>query len=128
MNFLSRIRNEAYALLRIVSGLLFLCHGSQKLLSWPLPMREGTPEWIVYGAGSIELFGGLLVMIGLFTRPAAFIASGCMAVAYWLAHAPRDLLPLINGGELAALYCFVFLFIATEGAGRWSVDAARGRQ
>lgn len=122
LGFLERFEAQAYALLRVVTGLLFLWHGTQKLFGFPAAAREGTPEWITYGAGSIELLGGVLVMIGLFTRPAAFICSGTMAVAYWLAHGMRDLFPLNNGGELAALYCFVFLFIACRGAGIWGVD------
>lgn len=122
MGFLERFESQAYALMRIVAGFLFLWHGSQKLFGFPAPAREGTPEWITYGAGSIELIGGVLIMIGLLTRPAAFIASGTMAAAYWLAHGPNALFPLNNGGELAALYCFVFLFIACRGGGIWSVD------
>lgn len=122
LGFLGRYEDHSYALLRIVTGLLFLWHGTQKLMGFPAPAREGTPEWITYGAGSIELVGGVLVMIGLLTRPAAFICSGTMAAAYWMAHGTRDLFPLNNGGELAALYCFAFLFIACRGGGRWSVD------
>lgn len=125
MGFLARFENLAYALLRIVTGFLFLWHGTQKLVGWPAPQRAGTPEWITWGAGSIELVAGALVMIGLFTRPAAFLASGTMAVAYWLAHGTRDLFPINNGGELAALYCFVFLYIATRGGGAWSLDGRR---
>jgi putative oxidoreductase len=122
MGFLAKGEPLAYALLRIVTGLLFLWHGTQKLLGFPAAARSGTPDWIIYGAGSIELIGGVLVMIGLFTRPAAFISSGTMAVAYWLAHGTRDPFPLVNGGELAALYCFVFLFIACRGPGILSLD------
>lgn len=125
LGFLSRFEGQSYALLRIVTGLLFLWHGTQKLLGFPAPAREGTPDWITYGAGGIELIGGALVMIGLLTRPAAFICSGTMAVAYWLVHGMRDLFPMNNGGELAALYCFAFLFIACRGAGMWSVDGNR---
>jgi putative oxidoreductase len=122
MGFLAKYEAYTYALLRIVTGLLFLWHGTQKLFGFPLPAREGTPDWITYGAGSIELIGGVLVMIGLATRPAAFISSGTMAVAYWLAHGMRDVFPLVNAGELAALYCFVFLYIACRGPGIWSLD------
>jgi len=122
MGFLAKYQEHSYALLRIVTGLLFLWHGTQKLFGFPAPAREGTPEWITYGAGSIELIAGVLVMIGLFTRPAAFISSGTMAVAYWLAHGMQDVFPLVNRGELAALYCFVFLFIACRGPGIWSFD------
>jgi len=125
LGFLDRFEGQAYALMRIVAGFLFLCHGAQKLFGFPAAAREGTPAWITYGAGPIEFFGGLLILIGLFTRPAAFLTSGCMAVAYWLAHGSQALFPLNNGGELAALYCFVFLFIACRGAGMWSVDGLR---
>jgi len=85
------------------------------------------PAFIIYIAGPIELIGGVFVTIGLLTRWAAFLCSGLMAVAYWLGHGTKELLPLLNGGELAALYCFVFLFIAANGAGIWSVDVARDK-
>ena len=120
--FLSRYEDYAYALLRIITGAMFLCHGAQKLFGWPSPAREGTPDWLTYIGGPIELIGGALVMIGLFTRPAAFICSGMMAVAYWYAHGMRAFLPINNGGELAALYCFLFLFIACRGGGLWAMD------
>jgi len=122
LGFLSRYEDYAYALLRIVTGFMFLCHGAQKLFGVPAAAREGTPDWITYGAGPIELLGGILVMIGLFTRPAAFVCSGTMAAAYWFAHGMAAAFPLNNGGELAALYCFVFLLIACRGAGIWSID------
>lgn len=112
---------QAYAAVRIVTGLLFIFHGSQKLLNFP---KEFTYDLnpLMMAAGGIELVGGLLVMIGLFTRPAAFICSGTMAVAYWMAHGMKDVFPMLNGGELAAIYCFVFLFIAAKGPGIWSLD------
>src|SRR5262249_58291452 len=116
---------QTYVVFRIVVGFLFLCHGMQKLFGFPGTMPPGAPAFIVYIGGSIELIGGILVMIGLFTRWAAFISSGEMAVAYWMAHGPRALLPIVNQGELAVVYCFAFLFIAARGAGIWSVDAAR---
>ena len=94
----------------------------QKLFGFPEPMPEGVPAFIVWTAGPLELFGGLLVMIGLFTRPVAFVLSGLMAFAYWLAHGTKALLPSVNGGELAAIYCFVFLFMSARGSGIWSVD------
>jgi putative oxidoreductase len=122
---LDRFGKETVALLRIVAGLLFLCHGTQKLLGFPVPLPGEAPAVVVWVAGSIELVGGLLVMIGLYTKPAAFLCSGLMAFAYWLAHGTHALLPLENGGELAALYCFVFLFLAAHGSGAWSVDASR---
>ena len=125
--FMRKYEGETYALMRIVAGFLFLWHGTQKLLGFP-PPREGVeiPAFVLYVAGPIELIGGLLVMIGLYTRWAAFLCSGLMAFAYWLAHGTKALLPVLNQGELAALYCFVFLFIAARGAGRWSVDGSRG--
>jgi putative oxidoreductase len=122
---IGRFSPQAFALLRIVSGLLFVCHGAQKLLGWP-PMEGGggghlPPLMIV--AGIIELVGGLMIAIGLLTGFAAFIASGEMAVAYFVVHAARGgPIPLVNKGELAVLYCFVFLYIAAHGAGIWSID------
>jgi len=125
-NFLSSYDGQGYALMRIVVGFLFLWHGAQKLLGFPPGMPDGVPAFITYVAGPIELVGGVLVMIGLFTRGAAFLASGLMAAAYWMAHGTKALLPIQNGGEPAVLYCFVFLYIATRGSGIWSVDGARG--
>jgi putative oxidoreductase len=124
--FLSGYSSQSYALMRIVAGFLFLWHGSQKLLGFPPGMPDGVPAFITWVAGPIELVGGVLIAIGLFTREAAFLASGLMAAAYWMAHGTKALLPIQNGGETAALYCFVFLFIAAHGSGIWSVDAARG--
>ena len=117
---------QTYALMRIVAGFLFLWHGTQKLFGFPTPMPMEAPAFIIYIAGPIELIGGVLVMIGLFTRWAAFFCSGLMAAAYWMAHGTKALFPLVNGGELAALYCFVFLFISAHGSGIWSVDDAIG--
>jgi putative oxidoreductase len=122
---MSKYNNHCYALMRMVVGFLFLWHGVQKLLAFPVAMPPGVPAYITYIAGPIELFGGILVMIGLFTHWAAFLASGLMAFAYWIGHGTKALLPLLNNGELAALYCFVFLFIASQGGGIWSVDGAR---
>lgn len=116
---------QTYAVMRIVTGFLFLWHGSQKLLGFPGGVPEGAPAFVLYIAGPIELIGGLLVMIGLFTSWAAFLCSGVMAAAYWMAHGTQALLPVMNKGELAALYCFVFLYISARGAGIWSVDAGR---
>ena len=121
---LDRFGKETHASLRIVAGLLFLWHGTQKLFGFPAPPPEA-PAFVIYVAGSIELAGGTLVMLGLFTRQAAFMCSGLMAAAYWMAHGTNDLFPLNNHGELAVLYCFVFLFLAAHGSGIWSVDAAR---
>ncbi len=120
--FMKGFQSQAYALLRIIAGLLFLCHGASKLFGFPVPPPAAAPAFIQYTAGPIELIGGALVMIGLMTRWSAFICSGMMAVAYWIAHGTKALLPIQNGGELAAVYCFVFLYIAASGAGIWSVD------
>jgi len=125
MNFMRGFEGQTYALLRIVTGFLFFWHGIQKLFGYPPDERlAGAPAFIIWTAGPIELICGTLVMIGLFTRPAAFLASGLMAFAYWMAHGPRHLLPIVNQGELAVIYCFVFLFISARGAGIWSVDGA----
>lgn len=124
-SFMRPYEAHTYALMRIVTGLLFLWHGSQKLLGFPVEAREA-PAYITYVAGPIELVGGVLVMIGLFTRWSAFLCSGLMAAAYWMAHGTQALFPIENRGELAVLYCFVFLFIAAKGGGLWSVDGARG--
>ncbi len=121
MNFLDKYQEETYALLRIVSGFLFIWHGTQKLINFPAEFPYPLNP-LMYAAGSIEMIGGALVMIGLFTRPAAFICSGTMAVAYWMAHGMNHLFPILNGGELAALFCFAFLFIAARGPGIWSLD------
>lgn len=126
--FMSFFSSQGYALMRIVVGFLFLWHGSQKLFDFPAGMPGGVPAFITYVAGPIELIGGALVMIGLFTHWAAFITSGQMAVAYWMVHGTKALLPLQNKGELAVLYCFVFLFISTQGGGIWSIDALINRR
>ena len=118
---------QAYALMRIVTGFLFLWHGAQKLLSVPMPPPPQLPSFVIAIAGPIELIGGALVMIGLFAGPAAFLSSGLMAFAYWMVHGTKAMLPIQNMGELAALFCFVFLYISTKGSGIWSVDAARGK-
>ena len=123
--FMRPFESQAYAAFRIVVGLLFLWHGSQKLFGFPEAMPARAPAFIVYIAGPIELFGGVLVMIGLLTSWAAFVCSGLMAAAYWMAHGLNAPLPIQNQGELAALYCFAFLFISARGAGIWSVDGSR---
>jgi putative oxidoreductase len=125
MTFLRAYEPQTYALMRIVTGFLFLWHGMQKLFGFPGEMPPGVPAFIIWTAGPIELIGGILVMIGLFTRPAAFLSSGLMAFAYWLGHGTKALLPSQNQGELAAFYCFVFLYIAARGAGIWSVEGSR---
>jgi putative oxidoreductase len=123
--FLGRYSTYIYALLRIVVGFLFMWHGTQKLLGFPAS-QGGAGELTAQVAisGAIELIGGFLIMIGLFTSIAAFIASGLMAAAYFIAHFSFGaFLPIVNRGELAVLYCFVFLYIASRGSGVWSVES-----
>jgi putative oxidoreductase len=129
MPFIStRFAPYAYALMRIIVGLLFAVHGSQKLLNFPPSGHPGPPPWsLLWVAGVIELAGGLLVAVGLLAPIAAFICSGEMAVAYFMVHAPGGFWPVINKGELAVVYCFVFLFIAAYGSGVWSLDSAFSR-
>jgi len=118
------------SVLRIVAALLFLQHGLAKLLGFPHVAAFDNLKLIsLLGlAGIIEIVGSVLVLLGLFTRAAAFILSGEMAVAYFMSHAPRGFFPILNGGELAILFCFVFLYLAVAGGGPWSVDAARGEK
>jgi putative oxidoreductase len=114
------------SVLRIMAGLLFMCHGSQKLFNCPPaaePMNIAIFSFPAGIAGILEFFGGLLFVLGLFTRPVAFILSGQMAVAYFMAHAKNSFWPLLNHGELAVLYCFVFLYFAAAGPGPWSLDS-----
>jgi len=122
---LSTWEPRVLSILRIVAAVLFFEHGSQKLLG--IPASEHVPEmlslpWI---AGVLELVGGALLALGLFTRPVAFLVSGEMAVAYWMAHAPKSIFPVLNGGDSAILYCFIFLYLVFAGAGPWSLDNAR---
>jgi putative oxidoreductase len=113
------------SVLRIITGFLFLQHGMQKLFGYPAPPPGGKPPVAsLYGvAGLIEFFGAILIIAGLLTRPVAFILSGLMAVAYFTAHAPRGFWPAKNQGEMAVLYCFIFLFLVFAGGGPWSLDA-----
>ena len=116
-------------ILRIVTGFLFLQHGMAKLFGVPhVAMFDGLHLFSLLGfAGVLELVGGLLMVVGLFTRPTAFILSGEMAVAYFMAHAPHGFLPILNQGELAVMYCFVFLYFAVAGVGAFSLNAGRGK-
>ncbi len=112
------------SVLRIIAAFLFMAHGSQKLFGFP-PSPQSAPgplPPLALVGGVLEFFGGLLLLLGLFTRPVAFILSGMMAVAYFMAHAPQGFWPVLNGGELAALYCFVFLYLSAAGGGTWSLD------
>ena len=115
------------SILRIMAGLLLMQHGTAKLLKFPVIQQMVNIDLTSLPgiAGFLELIGGILLVIGLFTRPVAFILSGMTAVAYFVAHAPRGFYPILNGGELAALYCFAFLYLAAAGPGPWSIDAAR---
>jgi putative oxidoreductase len=114
------------SVLRIMSGLLFLEHGTQKLFHFPPPANPGPALFSLLGLqGIIELVGGVLIVIGLFTRPVAFILAGDMAVAYFMAHSPRGFFPTLNMGQLAILFCFVFFYLFVAGGGVWSVDQQR---
>jgi putative oxidoreductase len=128
--FMKSYQEQTYALMRIISGYVLIWHGTQKLFGFPdADPATGYMFWL---AGPIEFIGGLLLIIGLFTRPVAFICSGFAAAAYWKAHGSFDalpgsaLLPVTNGGDLAVLMCFTYLYISARGGGIWSVDAARG--
>ncbi|HZH89171.1 MAG TPA: DoxX family protein [Pyrinomonadaceae bacterium] len=112
------------SVLRVMAAFLFMAHGAQKLFGFLSPPGAPTPPLMsqIGIAGVLEFFGGLLLLLGLFTRPVAFILSGVMAVAYFQAHAPGGFWPLQNKGELAVLYCFLFLFLAVAGGGEWSLD------
>ena len=114
------------SVLRIMTALLFLEHGSQKLLGFPPGSNPMPPLFSLNGlAGMLELVGGIMILLGLFTRPVAFVLAGEMAVAYFMGHAPRGFFPVNNGGDAAILYCFVFLYLTVAGAGAWSIDAMR---
>jgi putative oxidoreductase len=122
MKFLENYQEQAYAVLRITAGFMFLLHGTQKFFNFPQQYPYGELGFLSIAAGSIELIGGVLIILGLTTRGAAFLCSGTMAVAYWLFHGTQSFYPIVNGGEIAALYCFIFLFIACKGSGIWSMD------
>jgi len=126
MDFCRSWAPRLLSVLRIVAAFLFMSHGMQKLLGFPAPLARSPELFSLIGlAGTLELFGGALLLVGLFTRPVAFILSGEMAFAFFMAHAPRGFWPLLNGGELAVLYCFLFLYLAAAGGGPWSLDRVR---
>lgn len=126
MSNLSAWSPHTLGLLRIVTAVLFILHGTQKMFGIPERMAGMTaaPEMftLYWWAGMLEVAGGALILIGLFTRPVAFLLSGMMAVAYWMAHAPKNIFPTLNGGDAAILFCFVFLYFVFAGPGRFSVD------
>jgi len=128
MERVTRFAPCLYAIFRIVAGLMFLMHGTQKLLGWPGDKPAVPLSSLMGVAGALELRCGLLVMVGLFTGIAAFVAAGEMAAAYFIVHARGGLWPILNQGELAALYCFAFLYIAAQGAGVWSIDSLRHKR
>ncbi|WP_181304074.1 DoxX family protein [Rufibacter sp. XAAS-G3-1] len=122
---LGRYAPHLYAILRIVAGLMFAMHGTQKLFGWPGEKDPAELASLMGVAGIIELVAGVLIALGFFTSWAAFISSGTMAVAYFMGHASEGSLPILNHGEPAVLYCFLFLYIAAQGSGIWSVDGSR---
>jgi putative oxidoreductase len=128
--FLEPYRPQLLAILRIIAGLLFLEHGTAKLFAFPVA-QPGAPDplpTMILAAAVIELIGGILITLGLFTRLAAFVAAGEMAVAYFIGHYPRGFFPVANMGDAAILFCFVFLYIAAAGPGSWSLDSMRMRK
>jgi len=124
----SRAQPWLLSILRIMGALLLVQHGLQKIIGWP-PSPRPMPDFLslYWFAGILELVGGALLVVGLFTRPVAFILAGLMAFAYFMGHAPRGFLPVLNGGNLAILYCFVFLYLSAAGPGPLSMDAKRAR-
>ena len=119
LSFMKNYENQVYALMRITSGFMFLCHGVTKFMDMEEAARPWHIQWI---AAPIELIGGALVMLGLFTVPAAFLCAGMAAAAYWVGHFPRGILPILNRGDAAALYTFVFLYISAKGTGIWGLS------
>lgn len=125
--WLSRWQPQLLAVLRIVAGLLLIEHATMKFFHFPAPLMPGPLPPLLVAAGAIELVAGALITLGLFTRLAAFVASGELAVAYFIGHFPKGFWPAINGGEAAILFCFIFLYLAAAGPGAWSIDRARTR-
>ena len=126
MDFLAPHAAKVLSLLRIVTGLMFVQHGTQKIFGFPQAANGPFELVSQMGVGGVlELVGGVMIVLGLFTRPVAFVLSGMMAVAYFQFHAASSLYPLVNGGELAALYCFVFLYLSFAGPGEWALDRLR---
>ncbi len=125
---LARYAPQALAVLRIATALVFLAHGTAKFLAVPhVAMFDQMPVVSIYGlAGALEVIGSVLLILGLFVRPTAFVLSGFMAVAYFMAHAPKSFFPILNGGDSAIQFCFVFLYLVFAGGGAWTLDAKRG--
>ncbi|MBB5745385.1 DoxX family protein [Brevundimonas variabilis] len=130
MDFLAPHASRVLSLLRVIAGLMFVQHGTQKIFGFPQAANGLFELMSQMGVGGVlELVGGMLIVVGLFTRPVAFVLSGMMAVAYFQFHAGSSLYPLVNGGELAALYCFVFLYLSFAGPGAWALDTMpKGRR
>jgi len=126
MTFLHGFAPHILSILRILTAATFLTHGTMKLFGWPAPFPYPL-NGLLYVAAILEVVGGLLLIVGLFSRPVAFVLSGLMAFAYFLGHASGGFFPVVNGGEAAMLFCFIFLYIAAAGPGPWSVDAATGK-
>ena len=125
---LGAYQQQMLGVLRIVSALIFFAHGTQKLLGFPASDMNPAVMSLPWIAGVLELVGGAMLILGLFTRPVAFVLSGLMAAAYWIAHAPQSPFPALNGGDAAILYCFVFLYFVFAGPGAFSVDRATNRE
>ncbi|MEL7893723.1 MULTISPECIES: DoxX family protein [Halomonadaceae] len=126
MHRLSKLAPYFLSVLRIFAAGSFLTHGTMKLFSWPAPF-EYPLNPMLYTAGILEVVGGLLLLMGLFSRPTAFLLSGLMAFAYFIAHSSNSFFPVLNHGEAAMLYCFIFLYISAAGPGAWSFDASRAQ-
>lgn len=125
--FTGKYAGQALSLLRIVTALLFLEHGTSKILSFPLTQISGPPMYSTYWiAGVLELVGSVLLLLGIFTRPVALLLAGEMAIGYFMIHAPQSFYPVVNHGDAAILFCFVFLLFAAAGPGPWSLEAMRG--
>jgi putative oxidoreductase len=124
----NRFAPHVLSILRIMSALLLLQHGFSKFFAWPMVMKQPALFSMYWWAGAIEIVGGVLLLFGLFTRPVAFILSGELAFAYFIGHAPKSFFPLVNNGEAAVLFCFVFLYLAFAGGGPWSVDSMLRRK
>lgn len=127
MTFLKTWAPHILSVMRVLAASSFFTHGTMKLFGWPAPF-EYPMNPLLYTAAALEIIGGLLLIVGLFSRPVAFVLSGSMAVAYFIGHSPRGFFPVLNGGEPAMFFCFIFLYIAAAGPGVWSADAVAGRE